>query len=157
MPSKIKNIEDIRGHLSPRKIAKRASEQQAMFDFKELTAQPPEWLDDLAVSEWQRIVPLLKADVPISELDVAMLASYCQTYSDIQKSAKHIQDEGPVVEAVSGSIKVNPYMNVKRNATQDLMKLADALGLSVYGRLKMQIKGDVKTPDDPFAKLVKNE
>ena len=57
MPSNIKNIKAIRGHLSPRKIAKRASEPQAMFDFKELTAPPPEWLDHLAVSEWQRIVP----------------------------------------------------------------------------------------------------
>lgn len=154
MASKFKAVTDIRGHMSPRDMAKRANEEQALFEFKELTADPPAWLDATAVKEWQRIVPLLKADVPISELDVAMLASYCQTYSDIQSAAGHIQKEGAAVTSPSGAVKVNPYMNIKRNATQDLMHLADALGLSVYGRLKMQIKGDVKQPDDPFAKLV---
>ncbi|MCI2170981.1 phage terminase small subunit P27 family [Schleiferilactobacillus perolens] len=154
MANRYKNVEDIRGHMPPKVKAERQQAQEAMFQFKELTTQPPAWLDDMAIVEWRRIVPLLKDDIPVSELDVAMIASYCQSYADVQHAQEDIKENGPVFIADNGNMRQNPSVGIKQRATAELMKLADSLGLSVYGRLKMNIKGEVKKPADPFAKVL---
>lgn len=154
MANRFKNVEDIRGHMSPKEKEARQQAQQTMFQFKELTAQPPTWLDEVAVTEWQRIVPLLKQEIPVSELDVAMIASYCQAYADVQHAQEDITANGLILTADNGNTRQNPSVGIKQRATAELMKLADSLGLSVYGRLKMNIKSDVKKPDDPFAKVI---
>lgn len=157
MANRYKPVEDIRGHMRPKEIAARKEAEQALFNFKPLIDQPPAWLDDAAVTEWQRIVPLIKADIPVSELDAAAIASYCQAYSDVQAAQAAIDAGGMTIETETGSVRANPAVKMKRDAVAQMTKLADALGLTVYSRLKMQIKGGGKKPADPFAELVNGQ
>lgn len=154
MANRYKPVEDIRGHMPPKELAARKDAEQALFTFKPLIDQPPAWLDDTAVKEWRRIVPLIKADVPVSELDAASIASYCQAYSDVQTAQAEIDASGTTIETATGGVRANPAVKMKRDAVAQMVKLADELGLTVYSRLKMQIKGGGKKPADPFAELV---
>ena len=154
MGAPLKSITQMRGTMSKKKLADRRDMEESLFTYQELVDQPPAWLDDYAVTEWQRIVPLLKKDIPVSELDAALIASHCQAYSDIQKAAELIQEQGMMVET-GDTFKANPAVKMKLDATNQMMRIDDVLGLSVYSRAKLALKSETKKkPDDPFAELV---
>lgn len=154
MGAPLKSITQMRGVMSKKKLADRREMEETLFTYQELVDQPPAWLDDYAVTEWQRIVPLLKKDIPVSELDAALIASHCQAYSDIQKAAELIQEQGMMVDTAD-SVKANPAVKMKLDATNQMIRIDDLLGLSVYSRAKLAVKNETKKkPDDPFAELV---
>ena len=154
MGAPLKSITQMRGTMSKKKLADRRDMEESLFTYQELVDQPPAWLDDYAVTEWQRIVPLLKKDIPVSELDAALIASHCQAYSDIQKAAELIQKQGMMVETTD-SVKANPAVKMKLDATNQMIRIDDLLGLSVYSRAKLAVKNETKKkPYDPFADLM---
>ncbi|MCT4393252.1 phage terminase small subunit P27 family [Lacticaseibacillus paracasei] len=154
MGAPLKSITQMRGVMSKKKLADRREMEESLFTYQELVDQPPAWLDDYAVTEWQRIVPLLKKDIPVSELDAALIASHCQAYSDIQKAAKLVQEQGMMVDTAD-SVKANPAVKMKLDATNQMIRIDDLLGLSVYSRAKLAVKNETKKkPDDPFADLM---
>lgn len=154
MGAPLKSITQMRGIRSKKKLADRREMEETLFTYQELVDQPPAWLDEYAVTEWQRIVPLLKKDIPVSELDAALIASHCQAYSDIQKAAKLVQEQGMMVDTAD-SVKANPAVKMKLDATNQMIRIDDLLGLSVYSRAKLAVKNETKKkPDDPFADLM---
>lgn len=154
MGAPLKSITQMRGTMSKKKLADRRDMEESLFTYQELVDQPPAWLDDYAVTEWQRIVPLLKKDIPVCELDAALIASHCQAYSDIQKAAELIQEQGMMVETTD-SVKANPAVKMKLDATNQMIRIDDLLGLSVYSRAKLAVKNETKKkPYDPFADLM---
>lgn len=60
MGAPLKSVTNLSAHLSKKQLADRVASEKALFTYKELQVQPPTWLDDYAVTEWHRIVPLLK-------------------------------------------------------------------------------------------------
>lgn len=154
MGAPLKSITQMRGTMSKKKLADRRDMEESLFTYQELVEQPPAWIDDYAATEWQRIVPLLKKDIPVSELDAALIASHCQAYSDIQKAAELVQEQGMMVETTD-SVKANPAVKMKLDATNQMIRIDDLLGLSVYSRAKLAVKNETKKKhDDPFAELV---
>lgn len=154
MGAPLKSITQMRGVMSKKNLADRREMEESLFTYQELVDQPPAWLDEYAVTEWQRIVPLLKKDIPVSELDAALIASHCQAYSDIQKAAELVQEQGMMVDTAD-SVKANPAVKMKLDATNQMIRIDDLLGLSVYSRAKLAVKNDTKKkPDDPFADLM---
>ena len=146
MGAPLKSITQMRGTMSKKKLADRRDMEESLFTYQELVDQPPAWLDDYAVTEWQRI--------PVSELDAALIASHCQAYSDIQKAAELIQEQGMMVETTD-SVKANPAVKMKLDATNQMIRIDDLLGLSVYSRAKLAVKNETKKkPYDPFADLM---
>ncbi|MDY0837612.1 phage terminase small subunit P27 family [Lacticaseibacillus paracasei] len=154
MGAPLKSITQMRGVMSKKNLADRRDIEESLFTYQELVDQPPAWLDEYAVTEWQRIVPLLKKDIPVSELDAALIASHCQAYSDIQKAAELVQEQGMMVDTAD-SVKANPAVKMKLDATNQMIRIDDLLGLSVYSRAKLAVKNETKKkPDDPFANLM---
>lgn len=149
----LKSVTDMRGHVSNNFKAERADAEKMLFDYAPLIAQPPAWLDDTAVAEWHRIVPLLKDDIPVSELDASMIASHCQAYADVQHAATLVKNAG----MVTGDGKANPAVKQVRDATAQMIRIDEQLGLSVFSRMKMQVKDGGKKSDDPFAQLVNGQ
>ena len=153
MGAPLKSITQMRV-MSKKNLADRREMEESLFTYQELVDQPPAWLDEYAVTEWQRIVPLLKKDIPVSELDAALIASHCQAYSDIQKAAELVQEQGMMVDTAD-SVKANPAVKMKLDATNQMIRIDGLLGLSVYSRAKLAVKNETKKkPDDPFADLM---
>lgn len=155
MARKMKKLEVVQGHLTKEQQAVRADAERDMFDLPAVSGNAPDWLDDLARAEWQRLLPLITGRVPVSELDLPLFASYCQAYSDVQRAQADIAENGQTFTADNGMVRMNPSVKLKLDATNQMMRLAGELGLSVYSRVRMQIKSDGSGQEDPFLKLVK--
>ena len=61
-----------------------------MSQLTEIDENPPEWLDKDAIKEWHRILPLIQ-ELPIAALDMGLLATYCQTYSNYKNATIQLE------------------------------------------------------------------
>lgn len=128
--------------------------EEKLNELTPLQNEPPEHLDDLAKEEYYRITELL-VELPIASLDLSLVSTYCQTYSNYIKATEQIKTHGLVVETERGT-KLSSYYTVQRDCTDRLISLSNKLGLSIDSRMRiMTPKNDVKE-DDPFGDMLNN-
>lgn len=128
--------------------------EEKLNELTPLQNEPPEHLDNLAKEEYYRITELL-VELPIASLDLSLVSTYCQTYSNYIKATEQIKTHGLVVETERGT-KLSSYYTVQRDCTDRLISLSNKLGLSIDSRMKiMTPKNDVKE-DDPFGDMLNN-
>ena len=102
----------------------------------------PEHLGELARGEWERVCALMIDIGMLTELDLAGLALYADTY-ERWRAACAIMDSlavddpktrGLIVRSKSGSVYENPVEALRRGLARDLARYAQQLGLSPSGR-----------------------
>ena len=156
MSQKVKALASMKKHLTNDERDQRKDAETALFDYPSLDLTPPDWLHDRALTEWQRVAPYLKANTPISELDRAMLASYCRAYATIQTCENDIRKNGLVqTNQKTGARKPNPYVALQSQSMKDLKSLANDLGMSLSSRARMELnKQKDETPEDSFEAIL---
>ena len=130
---------------------KQATEE-AMNDLTPLSEGPPEWLDEDAIQEWDRILPLIR-ELPVKDLDKGLLATYCQTYSNYKNATLKLQNEGMVIETERGT-KLSSYYTIQRDSVNTMNSICPKLGLTVESRLKILAPSNDKEKSDPFEDLM---
>ena len=113
---------------------KQATEE-ALQQLTKLSPEPPEWLDDTATKEWHRIFPLLQ-EMPVASLDLMLVSTYCQAYSDYINATKRMNNSDVVIVTERGT-KLNENHRIKRDSLSQLNSIAPKLGLTVESRLKI--------------------
>ncbi|WP_239724549.1 phage terminase small subunit P27 family [Mammaliicoccus sp. A-M4] len=108
--------------------------EEALKELTPLQKTPPNFLDKVAKAEYKRIYPLLE-ELDIASLDLALIAMYCQTYSNYIDASKHLVRE-KVVETERGS-KLSPYYTIQRDSITAMNQIAPKLGLSLDSRMKI--------------------
>lgn len=126
---------------------KKATEE-VMNELTPLSKEPPDFLDDDAIQEWYRVLPLIN-ELPIKDLDKGLLATYCQTYSNYKNATLKIQEEGMVVVTERGS-KLSPHYTIQRDSVNTMNAICPKLGLTVESRLKI-MEPKPKQQYDPFS------
>ena len=126
---------------------------------KELPDNPPDYLKGTARYMWRRLVPLIKQDPVVNEMDKTMVEAFCANYQLMRNAYKHIQEEGAVNKAyktninpVTGEIINRDFTGFKRNpstqildaATNKLKALGNELGLTPQSRAELL----ALSPDD---------
>lgn len=156
MSRNVKPLDSMRKHLTNNEIDQRKDSEQALFDYPQLQDEPPEWLHDRALTEWQRVVPYLKSNTPISELDRAMLASYCRSYATVQTAEADIRKHGLVqTNKETGSRKPNPYVAIQSQALKDMKSIANDLGMTLSSRARMELnKAANNQPRDEYEAML---
>lgn len=157
MANRYKDTKDLKSHLSKNDKLARQDAQKAMNQYTPLDASTPSWLDDTAALEWERIIPLLTENLPISALDAASVASYCMAVSKIKAAQVEIDKHGLMVQTTTGGMKPNPAIKVQNDATAQMQKFARDLGLTPYARLNFNVKGQGQTVNDPLAELLNDD
>ncbi|MDW3911060.1 phage terminase small subunit P27 family [Staphylococcus saprophyticus] len=123
---------------------KKRDTEEAMGQLTSLAPEPPEWLDDTATDEWHRIYPLLE-ELPVASLDLMLVSTYCQAYSDYINATKRMNNSDVIIETERGT-KLNQNHTIKRDALSQLNSIAPKLGLTVESRLKiLEPKQDTKS------------
>lgn len=152
MPS-AKLLNQQKGNLTKDVIEKKQEQEQRMSDLQKLQIEPPEWLDETAKEEYVRIYPLLQ-ELPIADLDLALVSTYCQTFSNYINATKRLAKESAIVETKQGT-KLNQNYTLQRDSLTALNSIAPKLGLSVDSRLKIFAPKE-KTVDkkDPFGDML---
>ncbi len=143
------------GHLTKEEKAQRKDAEQALKKYPELTESAPSWLDAVAKREWNRIIPLLKQNSPVSDLDTSLIATHCALYSTIISCTKNINENGLVVETKSG-LKQSPYYMARNKAIIDIRAIDSQLGLSPISRVRLEVHKAAaeETPKDRFEAML---
>src|SRR5699024_132798 len=128
---------------------KKATEE-VMNGLTPLSKEPPDFLDDDAIQEWYRVLPLIN-ELPIKDLDKGLLATYCQTYSNYKNATLKIQEKGMEVVTERGS-KLSPNYTIQRDSVNTMNAICPKLGLTVESRLKI-MEPKPKQLSDPFSAL----
>lgn len=155
---KVKLLEDVNMHLSIEQKAQREDAKKELFEHKELVSEPPAWLPQSAITEWQRLVPVLKKDFPLSETDFGMLVSYCLAFSRIKTAESEIRRSGTyLINEDTGKKTVNPAVRVQSQAMKDLKQAASSLGMTLEARSKLALNKAKEEVKDPFEELMSDE
>lgn len=141
-------------HLSKEKQEQRKDALKAMKKYPKLTSDAPDWLDDTAKAEWKRIIPLLLQNSPISDLDLALIASHCSEYAVVAECGQQLKKSGVVTETKTG-LKQSPYFMAQQKALKDLHSIDSQLGLSPVSRMRLEIhKAQNDQPKDKFEAML---
>lgn len=103
----------------------------------------PEWLDDVALTEWHRLTPILEKMGVVTVADRNAVAAYCQSYSLYVKAVEDISRNGFTVEGHRGVMSKNPAVQVQRDSLDQMGRWGAKLGLSPVDRVRLSV-----TPDD---------
>lgn len=116
----------------------------------------PRHLDKTARKEWRRMGKLLSAVRVLTELDMAILASYCQAYSTWAQATEKVQEQGMVFRAKTGAPLVSPYLPIVNKANEQMVRALIELGAtpSSRSRVKAEPKKE-ESPEDAFLKSAK--
>ena len=117
----------------------------------------PGWLTGEARDEWLRVVPSLASIDMLDRMDRSTLAAYCEAWAQFCQASTRIKTEGAVYDVATkhGVLKrKSPWVDVRADATQRLLKIATEYGMTPQSRAKLgAFQGvDVRDELDAFAK-----
>lgn len=126
----------------------------------------PKHLDKEARKEWNRVTKEFADLGIISQLDMAVLASYCQEFSTWAKAQKKIQETGMVFTPTAsvavrkdgtevkkqGTPMINPYFRVANDASDRMLRAAVELGITPSSRSRVK-----KIPKEKKSEEEKNK
>ena len=100
----------------------------------------PGHLDAEAKAEWRRAGNILESVGLMTGLDMAVLAGYCDAYSQWAKSTLKVQEMGMVYQKPDKTPALNPYLRVARESYDRMIKAAVLLGLSPSSRVNLKVE-----------------
>lgn len=153
MAPKRKMISETTKHYSKAEKESRKQAEKSLHELIPIQSEPPEWLDEVAQEEYHRIYPLL-SELPIASLDLALVSTYCQAYSDYVDANLKLQTQDVVIETRNGT-RLNPLHTVKRDSFNIINSIAPKLGLTIDSRMKiMETKNTEEKDIDPMSDLL---
>jgi len=120
---------------------------------------PPEWLGDVAKKEWYAITKELHKLKMLTNLDLSMLAVYCneiQTYIECQEMIK-IKTRVQIIKNPDGTLKSqnqSAYQRIANDSVMKAIKIASEFGLTPASRTRIGT-GQIMDSDDPFVEFLK--
>ena len=127
--------------------------------FRRIPPRPPTWLSREAAAEWKRVAPGLERLDLLKEEDRAVLAAYCETWSQFVTAARVVSREGitSIVTTISASgaettrTVPNPAVAIARSAGRELRAFAAQFGLTPSSEQALARGADDGEEDDnPF-------
>ena len=144
IPSKILELRGGTAHSH-----KPARDKEPTPPVKKIRA--PSWLNKAAQREWRRVQPLLFKVGLMSELEVAHLGAYCQSFADYVAAVIFLQEKGTVYQKENKEPAQNPYWRIAREAYDMWSKSATILGIGSANRVGMKSENpNPKTKDEEF-------
>ena len=114
--------------------------------------EPPDFLSEEALAEWNRITPELYANGLITNLDRALLAMYCQAWARVVEYEKIVANGLELYETEKGGKQMSPAMWVLNKAKEQVYKYATEFGMSAQSRSKVTANKS-KKKKDPWEKF----
>lgn len=155
----LKPVEKLKGHYTNNQLADRKEVQNALRNnYEPIDDEIPKELTGYARKEWKKIVPLLKKQTPVSNLDKSQLINYCMLAQTVNTCQRYIVKEGLCVMTTNGTKRVNPYFNMQDKAIKDMRAIANDFGLTIKSRANIENqKAQQKDPEDPFADFLEDD
>jgi P27 family predicted phage terminase small subunit len=109
----------------------------------------PEWLDEEARTEWERIVPELAAMGLMARADRAALAAYCTAWSRWVAAEAQVRKYGTIVKSPEKGFPMkSPYLCVADQALETMRKLMVEFGLTPSSRSRIRVADGAPADDE---------
>jgi P27 family predicted phage terminase small subunit len=117
----------------------------------------PDFLNDYARAEWNRVADTLYSLGTLSQIDQTMLAAYCTAYArwrqaeeDLERMAQtDATTHAAVIRTKQGNLIQNPMVGIANTARREMQRLAAEFGLSPSARTQIESNPYF---DDPILK-----
>jgi len=113
---------------------------------------PPEHLSDAAKKEWDRISEELCNLGLLSEIDMAMLAAYCQIYGRWVDAEEKLKGEEIVITTQANNLVQNPLVGVANTALKMMRPFLVEFGMSPASRAKISAPKQPKQTKNKWSK-----
>lgn len=135
-------------NLTKKEIEQRKQAEQAIKP-KQDKIECPDWLDETAEAEWDRIVKDLMELNLLTNIDVSALSIYCDAYSKYVQATESLKSEGLIVEYTNKSGATNktqnPNVQIANKYAAIVKSMISEFGLSPSARIKLVLpKEEVK-------------
>ena len=154
MGRKMKVVDSNKKHLTKaEKEARREAEELASDGLPMLQNSPPVHLSDVAKTEYRRVIKGLR-NLPIRNLDRAILESYCTWYAIYLDISKQLNENGyTVFDDKRGMTVPSPLIIALEKASANIRSSASQLGLTVDSRMKMHMPKQEEKKESLFDKF----
>lgn len=106
----------------------------------------PDWLEEEAQAEWNRLSETLFEMGILTDLDVAPFAAYCQAYARWREAEEFISQHGSIVKTKTGYWQQVPQVSIAHSNQKIMMQAAAEFGLTPSARSRI-IAGNAKKED----------
>lgn len=131
-----KTLEATKKNLTKEEIRQRQEgENKIKLDNKNLKA--PAYLSETAKLEFARVVEEASKIEILDNLDLSILAIYCNAYSQYLEITAEIQREEITYRYVTEDNKISPLINAQDKIIKQIMTCSSKLGLATTDRLKL--------------------
>ncbi len=105
----------------------------------------PSWLiDDVAKSEFNRIVLNFEDLELIGNLDYNNIGCYCNAFSLYLSITSELESADLIIQKVNGDIVQNPLVRLQQQYSDEMRKFASLCGLTIDSRLKLAVQKQTK-------------
>jgi len=98
---------------------------------------PPEYLNEYAKKEWERLAPILHNMGLLTELDYTAFEAYCQSYSNYRQASEQLDKQGLILTGRHGQTVKNPLNSIVNIYQQIMLKYLSEFGLTPSSRSKV--------------------
>ena len=154
MPRPRKVVEMQTAKMGKRERVNRARQQDELhIDRATIEDSPPDFLDEVAAEEFQRVVREAAKISLFDNLDLTVLAAYAGAYSQMVEAYKHLNAEGMTYKR--GNMEYpSPWVTVADKAANTVLKCSGKLGLACTDRLKLIVPTKEEAAVNKFVKYL---
>lgn len=128
-------------HLTNAEKLQKEEEEDLLVLGKEQLQEPPEWLiDDIAITEFKRVVKEYDKTDIIGNLDLSNIGGYCNSFASYVKATEELKGKSLVVKRMTknGPVYVqNPWSETQERYAKEMRNFGSLCGIDVDGRLKL--------------------
>lgn len=136
------------------KLNRKVQEEKIKLDRAQLETDAPEWLNETAAKEFNRVVAEAKKINLYDNLDLVILAIYADSYSRYIEATLKVREYGLTAQS-RGAFTVSPYVDVADKAATQILKCSTKLGLAVTDRLKLIVPTKEEKTVNKFLEFIK--
>lgn len=123
---------------------RRPKESQGISMTRKKIPKAPDYLDDIAKSQWKAHIKQLIERGDIQDADLIHLEMYCTNYSLYRAEVKDLSERGFSITNSQGTEARNPALTAKADAEKIMIKMSALLGFDPVSRRKTPIDTEEK-------------
>ena len=111
--------------------------------------EPPDYLNDLARTEWERVAHNLHALRLLETVNRAALAAYCTAYARWVQAKRAVAEMGKrdmptgglMIKTSNGNAIQNPLVGTANKGASDMVRYAAEFGMTPSARIRLSVDG----------------
>ena len=117
----------------------------------------PDWLEDEAKAEWERMGKILEDMGVLTEVDTMAFAGYCQAYARWKEAEEFLSQHGSIIRTPNGYLQQVPQVSIAQTNLKIMLKFCEQFGLTPSARSRITANKSVEETTDEMEKLLRGD